>query len=113
MKLLRGDAEIVPGISVKVYPGHTRNLQAVIVRSGGKVAAYPSDLVSDAKHLDPTWVLGYDLYPLESIDNKHRFYELAIPEQWLVVFTHDHELPWAYLELGEKGRPVTRDIRQK
>ena len=113
MKLLSGDAEIVPGISVKVYPGHTRDLQAVIIRSGGKVAAYPSDLVSDAKHVDPTWVLGFDLYPLETIANKHRFYDVAITEQWLVVFTHDHELPWAYLEMGEKGRPVARPTGQK
>ena len=113
LKLLKGDAEVVPGVSVKVYPGHTRDLQAVIIRSGGKVAAYPSDLLSDAKHLDPTWVLGYDLYPLESINNKHRFYEAAIPEEWLVIFTHDHELPWAYIDIGEKGRPVARAIRQK
>ncbi len=113
MKLLKGDAEIVPGISVKIYPGHTRDMQAVIVHSGGKVAAYPSDLICDAKHLDPTWTLGFDLYPLESIANKHRFYDVAIPQEWLVVFTHDHELPWAYLEIGEKGRPVARPIRQK
>ena len=113
MKLLEGDAEIVPGISVKVYPGHTRDLQAVVIRSRGKVAAYPSDLVSDAKHLDPVWVLGFDLYPVETIANKHRFYDVAVPEQWLVVFTHDHELPWAYLEMGEKGRPVVRPIGQK
>ncbi len=106
MKLLEGDAEIVPGISVKVYPGHTRDLQAVMVRSNGKVASYPSDLLCDAKHLDPVWVLGFDLYPLETIANKHRFYEHAVPEQWLVAFTHDHELPWARLKIGEKGRPV-------
>ena len=113
MQLLRGDAEIAPGISVKVYPGHTRDLQAVILRSGGKVAAYPSDLVSDSKHLDPTWVLGYDLYPLESIANKHRFYDIAIAEEWLIIFTHDHELPWAHLHIGEKGRPVARHIQQR
>lgn len=113
MKLLKGDAEVVPGVSVKVYPGHTRDLQAVVVRSGGKVAAYPSDLLSDTRHLDPTWVLGYDLYPLESINNKHRFYETAISGQWLVIFTHDHELPWTYIDIGEKGKPVARPIRQK
>ena len=106
MKLLRGDAEIVPGISVRVYPGHTRDMQAVMVQSGGKVAAYPSDLLCDAKHLDPVWVLGFDLYPLETIANKHRFYEQAIPGEWLIVLTHDHELPWAYLKMGERGRPV-------
>ncbi len=90
-----------------------QNLQAVIIRSGGKVAAYPSDLLCDSKHLDPTWVLGYDLYPLESIANKHRFNDVAISEQWLVIYTHDHELPWSYLAMGEKGRPVARPIRQK
>jgi glyoxylase-like metal-dependent hydrolase (beta-lactamase superfamily II) len=106
MKLLDGDTEIVPGISVKRYPGHTRDLQCVMLNSGGRVAAYPSDLLCDRTHLDPVWVLGFDLYPLESIANKHRFYERAIPEQWLVIFTHDHELPWAHLIMGEKGRPV-------
>ena len=112
MQLLKGDAEIAPGIAVKVYPGHTRDLQAVMVRSGGRVACYPSDLVSDAKHLDSVWTLGYDLYPLDSIANKHRFYDIAIPEQWLVVFTHDHETPWAYLEMGDKGRPVARPMEK-
>ena len=113
MKLLEGDAEIVPGISVQVCPGHTRDLQMVVARSAGKVAAYPSDLLCDARHLDPTWVLGYDLYPLQTIANKHRFYELAIPQQWLVIFTHDHELPWTHLEIGAKGRPVVRAVGQK
>jgi glyoxylase-like metal-dependent hydrolase (beta-lactamase superfamily II) len=113
MQLLNGDAEIAPGIAVKVYPGHTRNLQAVILRSGGKTACYPSDLVPDTKHLDPVWVLGYDLYPVESIANKHRFYEAAAPENWLVVYTHDHELPWSYLQIGDKGRPVVRAVEQK
>lgn len=113
LKILRGDSEIVPGISVKVYSGHTRDLQVVMIRSGHRIAAYPSDLVCDAKHLDPTWTLGYDLYPLESIANKHRFYQQAIPQHWLVVFTHDHDLPWAHLEIGEKGRPVARPIGQK
>ncbi len=108
MTLLDGDAEIAPGISVRVFPGHTRDLQAVLVQSGGATLAYPSDLIPTTNHLDPTWVLGYDLYPLKSIDNRHRFYAEAIPEKWLVAFTHDHERPWAYVEMGEKGKPVAR-----
>ena len=110
MKLLRGDGEIVPGVSVKVYPGHTRDLQAVMLRSGGRTACYASDLVPDASHLEPMWIIGYDLYPLESIDNKHRFYDVAIPEQWLLVFTHDTRTPWTYLERDDKGRPVAKAV---
>ncbi len=110
MRLLSGNAEIAPGISVEVYPGHTRDLQAVTVRSGGHVVCYISDLIPTSHHLDPTWVMGYDLYPLDSIDNRHRFYKRAIPEKWLVVFTHDHEVPWAYVEIGDKGKPVARPV---
>jgi glyoxylase-like metal-dependent hydrolase (beta-lactamase superfamily II) len=110
MKLLEGDAEIAPGISVRVFPGHTRDLQAVLVRSGGTTVCYAGDLIPTTHHLDPTWVMGYDLYPLTCIDNRHRFYAEAIPEKWLVVFTHDHENPWAYVEMGEKGKPVARPV---
>src|SRR5712691_6919187 len=45
MKLLRGDQEIVPGVSVKVFPGHTETMQAIILQSGGKTACYISDLI--------------------------------------------------------------------
>ena len=110
MRLLRGNAEIAPGLSVEVYPGHTRNLQAVTLRAGDQTVCYISDLIPTSHHLDPTWVMGYDLYPLESINNRHRFYKRAIPEKWLVVFTHDHEVPWAYVEIGEKGKPVARPV---
>lgn len=110
MKLLRGDAEVAAGISVRVFRGHTRDLQAVIVRAGGQIVCYPSDLVPTTHHLDPTWVMGYDLYPIDCIDSRHRFYEVAIPEKWLVVFTHDHQIPWAYIETGDKGRPVARPV---
>jgi glyoxylase-like metal-dependent hydrolase (beta-lactamase superfamily II) len=110
MQLLRGDAEIAPGISVSVFPGHTRDLQAVIVRCGEYTVCYPGDLVPTAHHLDPTWVLGYDLDPIACIDNRHRFYKMAIPGRWLVAFTHDHDTPLAYLEIGEKGKPVARAV---
>ena len=108
MKLLDGDAEIAPGIRVKVFPGHTHHMQAVIVESQGKTACYVSDLVPTTAHLDPVWVMGYDLDPIACIDNRKKFYEEAIPGKWLVVFTHDHEHPFAYVERDERGKPVAR-----
>jgi len=98
MKLLKGAAEIAPGISVALYPGHTRHLQAVFIRSGGKTACYISDLIPTTWHLDVTWVMAYDLFPLETIENRKKYYAQAIAENWLTVFTHDPDIPWAYLE---------------
>jgi len=96
MQLLTGDCEIVPGISVAVYPGHTRNMMAVCICSGGKTACYISDLIPTTWHLDVTWVMAYDLFPLETIENRKKYYARAVPERWLTIFTHDPEIPWVY-----------------
>jgi glyoxylase-like metal-dependent hydrolase (beta-lactamase superfamily II) len=110
MTLLGGDAEIVPGVRVRVLPGHTAHMQAVIVESGGRKACYISDLIPTTYHLDVTWVMAFDLFPLDTIANRKRVYEEAIPEKWLIVFTHDPQTPWAYVEKSEDGKLAARPI---
>ena len=115
MVLLTGDHELLPGISVKVFPGHTANMQAVIIESGGggsekKTACYISDLIPTSNHLDLTWVMAFDLFPLETIESRKKYYAQAIPERWLTVFTHDDQTPWGYIEKGERGRLVLAKV---
>jgi glyoxylase-like metal-dependent hydrolase (beta-lactamase superfamily II) len=109
MTLLQGDQELAPGISVKVFPGHTRDMQAVIIRSGGQTACYISDLIPTSTHMELNWVMAFDLYPLETIESRKRYYANAIPEKWLTMFTHDPNRPWAYVEKDEKGKMVARE----
>jgi glyoxylase-like metal-dependent hydrolase (beta-lactamase superfamily II) len=104
MHLLRGDQEIVPGVSVKVFPGHTASMQAVIVTSAGKTACYISDLIPTAAHIDLTWVMAFDLFPITTIESRRRYYAQALPEKWLTVFTHGVDTPWAYIEADGTGR---------
>jgi glyoxylase-like metal-dependent hydrolase (beta-lactamase superfamily II) len=108
MTLLEGSQEIVPGISVEMYPGHTAQMMAVTIRSRGQTACYISDLIPTSAHLDLTWGMGYDLDPLRVIEERKRFYARAIPEEWLVLFTHDHRRPFGYIEMNDLGKPVLR-----
>ena len=108
MTLLDGAAEIMPGIRVELFPGHTPQLQAIHIESGGEHGCYISDLIPTTAHLDLTWGMGYDLDPLRVIEERKRFYAQAIAEDWLVLFTHDHHTPFARLEWNERGRPVVR-----
>ncbi len=110
MTLLRDDGEIVPGVSVRTIPGHTRHMLAVMVDSGGRRACYISDLIPSTVHLKPVWVAAFDLFPMESIENKKRVDAEAVPGKWLMVFTHDHATPWAYLESDDAGGIVARPI---
>lgn len=107
MTLVDGhDMEICPGVRVEVFPGHTAQMMGVHIESGLEHACYISDLIPTSSHLDATWVMGYDLDPLETIVQRKRFYERAIPEKWLVLFTHDHRTPMARIGLNEKQKPV-------
>jgi glyoxylase-like metal-dependent hydrolase (beta-lactamase superfamily II) len=114
MELIAGDREIVPGVSVKVFPGHTANMQAVIVSSGAggekKTACYISDLIPTSWHLDLTWVMAFDVFPLDTIESKKNYYARAISERWLTVFTHDDATPWGYIERIEKGRLAAKPV---
>jgi glyoxylase-like metal-dependent hydrolase (beta-lactamase superfamily II) len=115
MVLLNGDLELLPGISVKVFPGHTANMQAVLIESGGagrerKMACYISDLIPTSLHLDLTWVMAFDLFPLDTIESRKKYYARAIPERWLTVFTHDDQTPWGYVEVGERGRLMLKTL---
>jgi glyoxylase-like metal-dependent hydrolase (beta-lactamase superfamily II) len=108
MTLLKGGEEIVPGISVQTFPGHTAHMQAVIIRSQGRTACYISDLIPTIAHIDITWGMSFDLYPLQTIASKKLYYAQSIPEKWLTVFTHDAKTPWAYVEKDEAGKMVAR-----
>ena len=110
MTLLKGGEEIVPGISVKTFPGHTAHMQAVIVRSGGQTACYISDLIPTSAHLDLAWGMAFDLYPLQTIESRKQYYAEAIPEKWLSVFTHDPTIPWGYVERGEGNRLTLKPL---
>jgi len=128
MTLLKGGEEIVPGISVKTFPGHTAHMQAIIVQtptgakapnpeesddsladSSGPTACYISDLMPTAAHIDLTWGMGFDLYPLDTIESKKEYYARAIPGKWLTVFTHDPKIPWAYIERDQSGKMVAKE----
>jgi glyoxylase-like metal-dependent hydrolase (beta-lactamase superfamily II) len=104
MELLRGDREIVPGISVRIFPGHTAYMQAVIIESGGRKACYISDLIPTRAHIDITWGMAFDLFPVDTIESKKKYYAESISAKWLTVFTHDPKLPWAYVERDPEGR---------
>jgi hypothetical protein len=79
-------------------------MQAVMIQSRRETACYISDLMPTSAHLDVTWVMAYDLFPLETIENKKKYYERAIPEDWLTLFTHDPNVPWARIGRTEKGK---------
>jgi glyoxylase-like metal-dependent hydrolase (beta-lactamase superfamily II) len=109
---LEGDREVAPGVEVVRVPGHTRDMQCVRITSRGKTAFFFADLVPTTAHIPYPWIMGYDLYPLTTLENKKRLLPQAVREQWLCLFAHDPNMPVARLQEREGkiiAEPVEHD----
>jgi glyoxylase-like metal-dependent hydrolase (beta-lactamase superfamily II) len=95
--LLEGDREIAPGVELLRVPGHTRDMQCVRLSGGGKTAFFFADLVPTTAHLPWPWIMGYDLYPLTTLENKKKWIPEVAREGWLALFGHDTQVQAAYL----------------
>jgi glyoxylase-like metal-dependent hydrolase (beta-lactamase superfamily II) len=88
-QLVEGNPEILPGISLRLTPGHVPFHQAVLIRDQGETAVFVGDLFPTASHLPLAWIMGYDLEPLRTLESKRALLADAIDGQWRMVFEHD------------------------
>jgi glyoxylase-like metal-dependent hydrolase (beta-lactamase superfamily II) len=83
------DGEVLPGISVCRTGGHTMHHQIVKIASGGRTAVFAADLMPTTAHVDPQWLMGYDLYPMDTFLYKKAFVREAIDGEYVIFFEHD------------------------
>ena len=95
--LLDGDREIAPGVELIRVPGHTRDMQCVRLSGGGKTAFFFADLVPTVAHLPYAWIMGFDLYPLTTLENKKRWIPEVARQGSLALFAHDTKVRAAWL----------------
>ncbi len=91
-RLLDGDAEVLPGISVRLTPGHVPFHQAVLLQDAGETALFVGDLFPTTAHLPLPWIMGYDLEPLRTLESKRTILNEAIAGGWRLIFEHDAQV---------------------
>ena len=73
LQLVDDDQTIMPGVKVRRTGGHTMHHQMVIIESGGKAAAFVADLIPTTAHVPNAWIMGFDLYPMDTLAAKNAF----------------------------------------
>ena len=91
------DGQIMPGVRVVRTGGHTMHHQIVMIESGGRAAVFAADLIPTTAHLEPPWVMGYDLYPMETLAFKRVFVREAIEHEYVMFFEHDPQIAAGYI----------------
>jgi glyoxylase-like metal-dependent hydrolase (beta-lactamase superfamily II) len=108
-ELAEGDIEIVPGVQLLRVPGHNRDMMCVRLSGGGKVAMLLADLIPTAAHLPLPWIMGFDLYPMETLENKRKWIPEIVRDGVLAIFGHDPSVSAARL-LEQDGKIVAEPL---
>jgi glyoxylase-like metal-dependent hydrolase (beta-lactamase superfamily II) len=93
----RGDEQVMAGVRVRRTGGHTRYHQIVYLESEGRTAIFAADLLPTTAHIDEAWIMGYDLYPMETLEFKRAFLREAIEREYLIFFEHDPAIAAGYI----------------
>ncbi len=97
--LLDGDVKnVLPGISVQVVNGHTTGQQIVWVEDSQNTLVYCADLIPMSTHVRLPWVMGYDLRPLDLIEEKRQILNKLAKVHGYVYFEHDPYVDAATVE---------------
>lgn len=103
LELVEGTVELLPGIELLQTGGHTRGLQLVRVRGTDSTAVFWSDMVPTRSHISVPYIMGYDLFPLVTMETKERLVAQACAERWLCFLEHDPEAAAGHFR-SDEGR---------
>lgn len=110
-ELLTGDQELLPGISAVVTKGHTRFHQSVKIESEGRVAFFLGDLIPTVSHLPLPYIMGYDLYPMQTLETKRWVLDRAFEGEWLLIFEHDPLVQAGYVRKDREGKYFLEEVK--
>ncbi len=110
LTLVDEGAEIMPGVKFRWSGGHTPNHQVLMIESGGRTAVFTADMYPTTVHIPDPWVMGYDLYPMDTLAFKRAFAKEAVEREYLLFFEHEPSMAAGYLREKDGKRFVERVI---
>lgn len=86
---IKGDREIVPGVVTRLTGGHTRGHQIVEIKGSKGCAVHLGDVLPTHTHTNPLWIMAYDNFPLELIEQKENLLPHYRKQGCWFTFYHD------------------------
>ena len=109
LEVKAAEYEVVPGLRLETHPGHNRSMQCWRLEAHGQTVFGFADLVPMRAHVPFAWIMGYDLYPVETLEAKKRLLPQAAREGWNCLFYHDPEAPLCKL-IERDGRLAAEQV---
>jgi glyoxylase-like metal-dependent hydrolase (beta-lactamase superfamily II) len=96
-------ATFTDSISIRIAEGHTRAMMLPQIQYKDRTIVFMADLLPSQGHIPLPYVMGYDMFPMTTLDEKKSFLEEAVDNNYILFFEHDPKVECCTLQRTEKG----------
>jgi glyoxylase-like metal-dependent hydrolase (beta-lactamase superfamily II) len=101
LELKDAEYEVAPGLRMETHAGHNRSMQCARLEQGSQTLFGFADLVPMMAHVPFAWIMGFDLFPVETLEAKKKLLPQAARENWTCLFYHDPDHAFGRIEQNE------------
>lgn len=101
--VVNGATEILPGLRVVPVPGHNLGQQAAVLESDDARLVFVADLMPTFAHAPYAYIMGYDLYPVTTLEVRKRLFPAWAEAGFIVCPPHDPAHAWGRFRPAERG----------
>lgn len=103
LNFIDGETNFDENISFKIINGHTFAQQMILISDSVSNVLYCCDLMPFVSQIRIPYIMGYDLQPLVTVQEKKKYLKLAADQNWFLYFGHDPDFALATVKHSEKG----------
>ena len=104
LKFIETDGNSFPdNISIRQVFGHTEAMMLPQISYKGKSILYMADLLPSAGHIPLPYIMGYDMFPLTTLNEKKSFLMEALQNEYILFFEHDPAIECCNLLMSDRG----------
>ncbi len=90
-------------INIRFAFGHTDAMMLPQISYKGKTILYMADMLPSVGHIPMPYVMSYDMFPLKTLNEKKKFLEEAVQNNYILFLEHDPVNECCTLQETEKG----------
>ena len=92
-----------PDIQIRYAHGHTESMMLPQIKYKDKTILYMADLLPSVGHIPLPYVMGYDVRPLTTMEERKNYWEEIVDQEYILFLEHDAVNACCTLQHTEKG----------
>jgi glyoxylase-like metal-dependent hydrolase (beta-lactamase superfamily II) len=98
-----GSVKFADFMQVRFVNGHTQGMMLPQLSYKGKTVVFMADLLPSQGHIPLPYIMGYDMFPLTTLNEKKSFLKEAVEGDYILFFEHDPKYECCTVQQTEKG----------